>query len=65
MDSKASYRRESYGRGREPIAALVLLAALALLAVLAFAVPQGMEQTTGAEYLLAANAGHERTPVGD
>ena len=36
MESKdISYRRESYGRGRERIAALVLLAALALLAVLA------------------------------
>ena len=65
MESKdISYRRESYGRGRERIAALVLLAALALLAVLALAVPQGVEQATGTEYLLAANAKHERTPVG-
>lgn len=65
MESKdISYRRESYGRGRERIAALVLLAALALLAVLALAVPQGAEQATGTEYLLAANAKHERTPVG-
>ena len=59
-----SYRRESYGRGRERIAALVLLAALALLAVLALVVPQGTEQPTGTEYLIAANAAHERTPVG-
>ena len=65
MESKdISYRRESYGRGHERIAALVLLAALALLAVLALAVPQGVEQATGTEYLLAANAKHERTPVG-
>ena len=66
MESKdISYRRESYGRGRERVAALVMLAALMLLAVLAFAVPQGAEQATGTEYLLAANAAHERTPVGE
>ena len=68
MDSNVGepdYRRESYGRGRERVAALVMLAVLMLLAVLAFAVPQGAEQATGTEYLLAANAAHERKPVGD
>ena len=42
-----------------------ILAALVLLAALMLALPEGEEQATGTEYLLAANAAHERTPVGE
>ena len=59
------YRRESYPRCGERLAIPAILAALVLLAVLMLALPEGEEQATGTEYLLAANAAHERTPVGE
>ena len=59
------YRRESYPRRGERLAIPVILAALVLLAALMLALPEGEEQATGTEYLLAANAAHERTPVGE
>lgn len=59
------YRRESYPRCGERLAIPAILAALVLLAALMLALPEGEEQATGTEYLLAANAAHERTPVGE
>ena len=68
MDSnlgEPDYRRERYARRGERLTIPAMMAVLALLTALTLAVPQGAEQATGTEYLLAANAAHERTPVGD